>query len=493
MKLRALSDRLLVKKCYGALDIDITDLETDSRKAGPGHLFICLNGMHSDGHDFARDALARGAAAIVAERELDLPAGTSVLLVPDTRRAMAVLADEFYGRPSGRLKLIGVTGTNGKTTVTHMIQKLLNDARYKAGLIGTMYMRFGDVVEKTPNTTPDVIPLQSYLRRMADGGADSAVLEVSSHALAMGRVRGCRFRTAVFMNLTHDHLDYHETMEKYREAKGLLFSQLGNGYELPTFAVLNADDEASDYYASVTSAQVIRFGIRRAADVRAEDIVYSPAGTVMRVVTFAGEQEFRLPLLGEFNVYNTLACVAVGLAEGIPLDMIAVSLESFTSVKGRFERVDAGQGFTIIIDYAHNPDGLDKVLATSRAVGSKRVISVVGCEGDRDKHKRPVMARVAVSGSDIAVFTSDNTRSEDPEAILSDMKAGLEGMQLPEGRYWSIADRREAIRKALSLATGPDDLVLIAGKGHETHQIVGTEAVPFDDKEVVLELLREGL
>ncbi|MBW4840285.1 MAG: UDP-N-acetylmuramoyl-L-alanyl-D-glutamate--2,6-diaminopimelate ligase, partial [Paenibacillaceae bacterium] len=326
-------------------------------------------------------------------------------------------------------------------------------------------------------------------RTMLEHGAEYAVVEVSSHALDMGRVRGCQFRTAVLTNVTHDHLDYHASMERYSDTKSLLFSQLGSAYgDESKVAILNADDPVSPLYARKTAAQVITYGIQNDADIRASEIQMKPDGTSLRVDTFQGWTHLDLKLLGMFNVYNVLAAIAVSLAERIPLQQVKQSLEMFEGVTGRFEPIYAGQDFTIILDYAHNPDGLENVLQTAKTMTQGRLFCVCGCEGDKDRMKRPIMARVAASYADFAIFTSDNTRSEEPDSILSDMLEGVKGGPIPSNGYTAVVDRREAISQVIELAR-PGDCVVIAGRGHETHLIVKDQRIPFDDREVILDLL----
>lgn len=461
--------------------MEITGITADSRKVKPGDLFICLRGFTVDGHAFAAKAVEQGAVAVLADCELEVPA--TVVRVPDTRRAMAMIADLFYGSPTRELKVIGVTGTNGKTTTTNLIDKILRDYQKKTGLIGTIHMRIGDQVEEVKNTTPEALELQRSFRRMRDAGAEYAIIEVSSHALQMGRVRGCDVHTAVFTNLTQDHLDFHKTMDNYRFAKSLLFAQLGNEYRLDRLktAVLNADDSSSQLFAEVTPARVITYGIDRPADVRAQQVRISRQGTSFQVQTFAGSITLNLRLMGKFNVYNALAAIAVALVEGVPLEAIKASLEQVKGVNGRFEPVDAGQDFTVIVDYSHTPDSLENALMTIKEFAQGRIFCVVGCGGDRDRGKRPIMAQIATKYADISVLTSDNPRSEDPEAIIDDMIAGL--AQVPVDRYLRIADRSEAIQYAVSQAKA-NDVILIAGKGHETYQLIKDQVLPFDDREV---------
>ncbi|WP_166240542.1 UDP-N-acetylmuramoyl-L-alanyl-D-glutamate--2,6-diaminopimelate ligase [Paenibacillus turpanensis] len=491
MRLSELLQPLLLFKIVSSgspinADPVIRGITADSRRIREGDLFICLPGALCDGHDFAAEAASNGAAAVLGERmALGLDAvSIPFIQVPDSRRAMAVLADRFYARPSAHLRMIGVTGTNGKTTVTHMIRDILEADQRKTGLIGTLNMTVGQYSEPTANTTPDALELQRMLHVMRREGASHAVLEVSSHALAMGRVRSVDMDIAVFTNLTHDHLDYHETMDQYRNAKAHLFAQLDNACRPngTKFAILNGDEPASFYYGSQTAAQVIRYAIdNNEAEVRASDVELRPDGSRARVDTMKGSFELSLQVPGLFNIYNALAAAAACLVEGVPLETIRGSLERFGGVKGRFQRLQAGQPFSLLIDYAHNPDGLRNVLQAAKTFTRGRVVCVVGCEGDRDRPKRPVMAEIAALHADLAVFTSDNTRSEQPEAILHEMNAGLADKPELACKTVSIADRREAIYYALRQAEYADDCVIIAGKGHEAYQIVGDKKIPFDD------------
>jgi UDP-N-acetylmuramoyl-L-alanyl-D-glutamate--2,6-diaminopimelate ligase len=494
MKLADLSKHLLVCRTAGEPLREVTGLSSDSRRVRPGDLFFCLRGLTRDGHDFAGDAVAKGAAALVVERELPLP--VPQLIVPDAQRALAQLADAYFGRPSRLLRPIGVTGTNGKTTTTWLIERILLDAGVPTGVIGTVEIRYAGKSVPASITTPDVLELQRLFREMADAGVRRCVMEVSSHALEQGRVRGLRFRTAVFTNLTQDHLDYHGTMEAYASAKGLLFARLGNAYEDDpaerTYAVLNADDPASEGFARLTSAEVVTYGIERDALVRAVDVKATASGASFTAETFAGTRRIHLRLVGKFNVYNALAALAAALCEGIPLEAAAASLERVTGVPGRLEPVDEGQPFAVVVDYAHTPDGLDNVLRAVREIAEKRVICVFGCGGDRDRTKRPVMGRIAAQLADFVWVTSDNPRSEDPAAILRDIEAGLIESGCPADRYAMEVDRRTAIFRAVEMAK-PGDVVLIAGKGHETYQIIGGDTLPFDDRLAASEAIRSRM
>ncbi|MCZ8518771.1 MULTISPECIES: UDP-N-acetylmuramoyl-L-alanyl-D-glutamate--2,6-diaminopimelate ligase [Paenibacillus] len=493
MQLKELANGLAVSRILGEAETEVKGLQIDSRKVVPGDLFICIPGLVADGHDYAAAAVERGAAALVAERELE--AGVPVLLVKDARHAMAVLANHFYGYPSRELKLIGVTGTNGKTTTTYLLDRVLTDAGYRTGLMGNIHIKIGG--EYRPNhatNTQEALELQKILREMADAGTDYCLMEVSSHGLEMGRVKGCLFRTGMFTNLTQDHLDFHGTMERYQAAKGLLFSRLGNDYGADPhqrrFAVLNGDEEASAEFEKLTAAETLVYAIDNPkADVRAEEIVMSAQGTSFRCVTFRGTTEIKTRLVGRFNVYNVLGVIAAALAEGVELDVIAASLAGIASVEGRMEVVDAGQPYLVLVDYAHTPDGLENALSTVSQFAEGNIYCVFGCGGDRDRTKRPLMGGVAAKYSDYIYVTSDNPRTEDPHSILLDIVPGIEGAGMDTASYELAVDRREAIRRAVEKAQ-PGDIVLIAGKGHETYQDIGGVKLPFDDRLVAEEAIK---
>jgi UDP-N-acetylmuramoyl-L-alanyl-D-glutamate--2,6-diaminopimelate ligase len=470
-----------------AISVDpvITSIENDHRKVRPGSLFICIKGYTVDGHEFAAKAVENGAVAVLSERELDLD--VPVIIVKDTKRAMAVLADAFYGQPTHKLHLIGITGTNGKTTTSHLIEKIIADTGKKTGLIGTMYTKIGGQTFEAKNTTPESLSLQKTFKKMVDEQVEVAVMEVSSHALDLGRVHGCDFDTAIFTNLTQDHLDYHQTMDEYKRAKSLLFSQLGNTFSLkaPKFAIFNADDDASLLYEKSTAAHIITYGIEKPADFRAENITMTSGGTKFDLVTPIGREKVAIQLIGKFNIYNVLASIAATLVYGVPLKQIISSLESVKGVPGRMELVDSGQEFAVIVDYAHTPDSLENVLKTIKQFAKKRLFVIVGCGGDRDRTKRPIMAKIAAEYGTDPIFTSDNPRSEDPVAILKEMISGVQGKN-----YQVIVDRKEAIAAAVNAAS-PGDIILIAGKGHETYQQIGDQFLSFDDRLVAKQAIKE--
>ncbi len=405
-----------------------------------------------------------GAVAVVAERNIDVD--VPLVLVQDSRHALAVLSAHFNGYPSSELKLIGVTGT-----------------------------KIGDTLLETDINTQEPPVLQVNLRRMVDAHCAYAVMEVTSQGLDAGRVLGCDFRTAVFTNVTQDHLDYHGTMDNYIAAKGLFFSRLGNRFtgdpEACKFAVLNADDQVFTVFQKLTAAHVLTYGIHEEADVRAEEIRLSAQGTSFRVVTYKGTSEMKIDMVGTFNVYNALAAITAALAEGLTLETIRDGLASLPGVPGRLEIVDEGQPFLVLVDYAHTPDGVDNVLRAVRAFSEKKVITVFGCGGDRDRMKRPIMGSIAAEYSDFVIVTSDNPRSEDPERILTDIEAGLPDKHYSADRYELMADRARAISNAISMANS-GDVVVIAGKGHETYQIMKDGTIHFDDREVARQAIREG-
>ncbi|MED3996507.1 UDP-N-acetylmuramoyl-L-alanyl-D-glutamate--2,6-diaminopimelate ligase [Peribacillus frigoritolerans] len=477
MKLHKLLSYLHSLFTYEGENPEITSIENDNRKVIDGSLFVCIKGYTVDGHDFAQLAVEHGAAAVIAERPLDLD--VPVIVVRDSSRAMAVLADAFYGHPTQKMRLIGITGTNGKTTTSHLLEKIFEDRHEKTGLIGTMYTKIADTVYETKNTTPDSVTLQKAFHEMAEASVSTAIMEVSSHALELGRVHGCDYDIAVFTNLTQDHLDFHKTMDRYRQAKSLFFSQLGNAYieNRPKYAVLNADDEATADFIKATAATVVTYGIDNEADIRAKDIKIDANGTSFTLTAGKEERYIQLKLIGKFSVYNVLSAISAALCAGNDLDETIRSVEDIKGVAGRFELISANQDFPVIVDYAHTPDSLENVLKTVGEFARKKIYVIVGCGGDRDKTKRPIMAQIACSLATDPIFTSDNPRSENAAQILRDMEAGVAGKE-----YTVIEDRRQAIAYAVSKAE-EGDVILIAGKGHETYQLVGDEVLHFDDRE----------
>ena len=476
----------------GASEVWCADIQCDSRKVKQGDLFFCLSGYEVDGHFFAHEAISKGAIAIVTQRKLDVT--VPQLIVKDSRFAMAIIANCFFKNPSQHLKVIGITGTNGKTTTAYLIEKILNDHRINTGLMGTIEHRYNDNTILMETTTLGVVDLQRSLYNMVVAGVDSCVMEVSSHALQQGRVIGTHFRTAVFTNMTQDHLDYHASMEDYRSAKQLLFSRLGNTFscknEHRQYAVLNADDPAFCAFQQTTAAEVITYGIESDADVRATSIVLTSQGTSFYVNTYKGGIQVQLNMVGKFNIYNALAAITVALIEQVPLFVIKQSLEKFVGVKGRVEIVNEGQPFTVIVDYAHTPDGVRNVLESVKQFAQGRILCVFGCGGDRDRTKRPLMGKAAVEYSDMLWITSDNPRTEKPECIARDVEQGL--IDCASLSYRIELDRKVAIEQAIAAAK-KGDVVLILGKGHETYQILGTTKFTFDDRMIAKEAIRSRM
>ncbi len=485
MELRALLTELDAPSVVGDVDREIRGLAYDSREVHPGFLFAALRGTSHDGGDFIADAAARGAAAVLVDRDVPPPPGLTVVRVASARQGLAQISDAFFGHPSQSLRLIGVTGTNGKGATTYLVEAILRAASRPCGIIGTMGIVIDGDVRPIERTTPEAPDLQRALRTMVDRGRQYVAVEVASHALAQERVTGCRFEIGVFTNLTRDHLDFHRSMEAYRAAKTRLFALLP-----PTgWAILNADDPASAVMRAVTPAQVMTYGLQGTADVRGRDLSLHLRGTAFLAETPAGTMPITLRLAGAFNVANALAAIAVGLAQGVSLTTIAGALATMPGIPGRFESVDEGQPFAVIVDYAHTPDGLENVLRTAREVTSGRLIAVFGCGGDRDRVKRPMMGRIAAQWADHVIVTSDNPRSEHPVAIIDEVRPGVEaGAAGRDVRVDYEPDRRRAIALAMTGAA-PGDLVLIAGKGHETYQIIGGTPHSFDDRQVAREVL----
>jgi UDP-N-acetylmuramoyl-L-alanyl-D-glutamate--2,6-diaminopimelate ligase len=462
----------------GAPEVEVTGLAYRSESVTPGALFFCVPGFRADGHDFAPDAVRRGAAALVCQRPLGL--GVPEVVVDDVRAAMAPAAACFYGHPTRELRVVGITGTNGKTTTAFLVRHLLEAAGSRCGLLGTVKRVVGGVEEEVERTTPEAIDLQATFRRMLDRGDRACAMEVSSHALELGRVAGIEFACRVFTNLTQDHLDFHGTMDAYFEAKRRLFRS-GSGP-----AVLNLDDPYGRRLAAELP-DAIGFAVGRAAAYRALDVSFDVHGSRFRCLTPEGELPLELPLPGLFNVQNALAAVASARALGVPLETIRRALPTFGHVPGRFEPVDEGQGFGVLVDYAHTPDSLENVLRAAREVARGRVWAVFGAGGDRDRLKRPLMGEAARRLADRVIVTSDNPRSEDPEAIIDEIMVGAG----PDAER--EVERRRAIELAVEGAE-PGDVVVIAGKGHEQGQeFAAGRKEPFDDRAVAREALRARL
>lgn len=471
--------------------VEILNIEHDSRKVSKGSLFVCMEGVHFDGHKFINQAVENGAVAILTTHDdVNLPEGISALVVPEMLNALAIIVPYFYDYPSRKMRVIGVTGTNGKTTTTYLLKSIFQQAGYKVGLIGTIQIMIGEEIFPIHNTTPNVIDLQHILVDMREKNVDYLVMEVSSHALAEHRVAGIEFDAAIFTNLTQDHLDYHKTMENYCKTKAKLFEIVSRaGKKSGKTAIINIDDSAGEEMLKHTLCDKITYGLEKNSTLRAVDVKVSADGTDFKICGDFGEMNLHLHITGIFNVYNVLAATGAALAEKISVDDIKIALENFRSVPGRFEKIFADIPFTIIVDYAHTPDGVKNVLETARQIAKKKIIVVFGCGGDRDNTKRPIMGRLAAELSDIVIVTSDNPRTEDPEKILREVENGVEE-KIGDKFHEKIIDRRQAIFRAVELAE-PDDIILILGKGHENYQILKDKTIHFDDREVALEAIKK--
>lgn len=467
----------------GISNLKVSNITCDSRAVRKGGLFIAVRGYDSDGHKFIKDAIRSGAKAIVCEKDFKCPKGVKKILVRDTRLAAPAMAADFYGHPSKKLKTVGVTGTNGKTTVTYLIESIIKQSGKEAGVIGTINYRMKDTLTPAKNTTPGPVELQSILAEMLKNGVRYAVMEVSSHSLDQHRVDGVRFDVAIFTNLTREHLDYHGTVGNYLKAKAAIFFALKeNG-----IAVLNCDDEKIASLKRSIKKKVITYGVRKGALVRAIDIRLSMDRSRFTVSTPKGRLRINARLVGMHNVSNILSAIAAGIALGIRTSAIRKGIEAVSCVPGRLEDVCSGQPFRVLVDYAHTDDALFNVLNVLRqlAAPQKNIITVFGCGGNRDRSKRPRMGKVTCRFSDHVVITSDNPRFEDPNAIIDEIEAGIRGKF---DNYTVEPDRRSAIEKALNMA-GEGDIVIIAGKGHEDYQIVKGKVLPFDDRVVAREIL----
>ncbi|MFX4261411.1 UDP-N-acetylmuramoyl-L-alanyl-D-glutamate--2,6-diaminopimelate ligase [Pelotomaculum propionicicum] len=481
MYLREVLEAVKVRAAAGDPAMLIKGIAYDSRQVEPGFLFVAIEGFKTDGHEYINEAIKRGAAAVVMQREVSVPADTAWVLTDNTRQALAFISARFYGSPSEKMNMIGITGTNGKTTTSNLVAAVLSAFGLKCGLIGTIHNRIGDRILPVKHTTPESLDLQRLLAGMLTEGVNACVMEVSSHALALHRVDGCAFDAAVFTNFTQDHLDFHENMEDYLAAKLQLFgSPEASANKGVRYAVVNADDNHAADFIKASSGRVYTYGVNSPADARAENIEVKAGGVSFTVGGRWGRCPLNLKITGMFNVYNALAAFTTTAAMGVPVEVIKNVLEDIKGVPGRFELVDAGQDFTVIVDYAHTPDGLENILKTARQLTGARLITIFGCGGDRDRKKRPLMGGIAAGYSDYTVITSDNPRTEDPLKIINEVEDGVK-QEAGKDRYAVVPDRRKAIRAAVGMA-GPGDVVVIAGKGHEDYQIIGTEKFPFDDR-----------
>jgi UDP-N-acetylmuramoyl-L-alanyl-D-glutamate--2,6-diaminopimelate ligase len=501
MHLHQLAGELDEKEILGA-DVTISAICSDSRRVAPEALFVAVPGFRVDGHEYISEAVAGGAAAVVvqADRRAKWQAAVEggrlpAVVVPDSRRALAILAAAYHGHPGRRLRVIGVTGTDGKTTTIHLISALLEARGHRTGLLSTVHCRVGDRL--LPNeyhfTTPEAPQVQALLADMVSAGVDYAILESSSHGLVLHRLDGCEYDVAVVTNVTADHLDFHGSREEYLAAKGRLFAMLDEAVDkgVDKVAVLNTDEPAAAHFAGLTRARIVTYGVQKAADVQAADIAPTEWGSRFRLRTEGSEMEVAVGLPGLFNVYNSLAAAAVALSQGMSLAAVRDALESFPGVPGRLERIDEGQPFTVVVDFAHAPEALRRVLAFLRERCQGRLIVVFGCIGERERPRRAGMGLAAGEQADFAVLTNDNPFREDPQAILAEIAQGLEKAGRHEGHHFvRIADRWEATAHALAMAV-EGDVVLLAGKGHEQSITIGDTVIPWDECRVARELLRE--
>ncbi|OJW02256.1 MAG: UDP-N-acetylmuramoyl-L-alanyl-D-glutamate--2,6-diaminopimelate ligase [Sphingobacteriales bacterium 44-61] len=480
MLLRDILYKVSIRSVSGSTDIEVKDIQIDSRKVQPGTVFIAIKGAAADGHQFIEKAIESGATAIVSETALSPREGVTLLQVENSAAAAGYIANNFFGQPSSKMKVVGVTGTNGKTTIATLLYKLFSALGYKCGLLSTVDNHIGEKVMPATHTTPDAISLNRLMKQMADEQCTHVFMEVSSHAISQHRITGLEFDGGIFSNITHDHLDYHKTFDEYIRVKKAFF----DGLPSSAFAISNADDKRGAVMLQNTSARKYLYSLKTLADFKGKIIENSLAGLVMSV----NDQEVHFRLIGEFNAYNLLAVYGAAICMGEDKHEVLRCLSVLTGAEGRFDyMVSAKDRLIAIVDYAHTPDALLNVLATIKKLkrGFEQVITVVGCGGDRDKTKRPVMGEVACEHSDKVIFTSDNPRSEDPVQIIRDMEEGLPAAA--KRKYLSITDRKEAIKTAISLA-GPEDIILVAGKGHEKYQEIKGVKNHFDDKEVVREM-----
>lgn len=475
--------KVAIEAVKGSTEIAVNNIDFDSRKIEENDVFIAIRGAVADGHEFIETAINKGATAIICDTfPENIVAGVTYVQVKDTNRALAYMASNFYGNPSANLKLVGITGTNGKTTIASLLFQLFKKAGYKVGLLSTVKNVVDDVEYKSLLTTSDSITINKFLKQMNDAGVEYCFMEVSSHGIAQKRTEGLQFAGGVFTNLSHDHLDYHKTFAEYRDVKKIFFDQLPKA----AFALVNSDDKNGPVMLQNTGAKKLTYALKSYADYRAQILENQLSGLLLKV----NEQEVWVRLIGTFNAYNLLAIYGTAIELGLDNLEVLRLLSELESVSGRFQFIVSKENITAVVDYAHTPDALENVLKTIEDIRTKneQLITVVGCGGDRDKTKRPIMANIASTLSDKAILTSDNPRTEDPEAILNDMEKGVEPQNYK--KMLSILDRKQAIKTACQLAQ-PNDIILIAGKGHETYQEINGVRHDFDDMKIVKELLEQ--
>ncbi|WP_077367837.1 UDP-N-acetylmuramoyl-L-alanyl-D-glutamate--2,6-diaminopimelate ligase [Anaerosalibacter sp. Marseille-P3206] len=484
MILKEVLNGLEIEEIKGSLEKEISGVAFDSRVVSNDYLFVAIKGFKSDGHDYIEQVINKGATAIIVENDVKVKEDITIIKLKDSRASLSKVSANFYGNPSKYMDMIGITGTNGKTTITYLIKSIFEKSSKRTGIIGTIGNIIDGELIKTENTTPESTIIQKSLRDMVDANVDSCVMEVSSHSLDLKRVEDCNFDVGVFTNLSRDHLDYHETLENYFEAKLKLF------FMTKRANIINNDDS---YGAEIVNrianlnTPTITYGIEKESDIFATNIDYHLEGVKFTLNTPKGKIDIHLNIPGEFSVYNALAAASCGYVYDIGLEDIRDGLEMVEGVKGRFEIVPTNRDFTVIIDFAHTPDGLEKVLTTIEQFAEGRVVTLFGAGGNRDKTKRPIMGETVAKHADFSIVTSDNPRNEDPAKIIEDI---IEGVEKVSKNYISIVDRREAIRYAIENAK-PKDIILLAGKGHETYTIIKDEVLPFDERQIVLDILKD--
>lgn len=485
MKLKQVLEGLEIEEVKGSLDKDISGVAFDSRHVSKGYLFVAIKGFKSDGHDYIEEAIKRGAIAVILESDVDIKENdVTIIKLLNSRDILSKVSANFYEHPSKSMDMIGVTGTNGKTTITYLIKSIFENSGKKMGIVGTMGSIIDGVHIKTDNTTPESTIIQKILRDMVNMNVESCAMEASSHSLDLKRVEDCNFDVGIFTNLSREHLDYHETLDNYFEAKLKLF------FMTKESNIINIDDRYGAEIVNRVShlkTPIITYGIVEKADIFATNINYHLEGVDFTLNTPKGKTDIHLNIPGEFSVYNALAAASCGYVYDINLETIKAGLEAVEGVKGRFELVPTNRDFTVIIDFAHTPDGLEKVLTTIEQFAEGRVVALFGAGGNRDKTKRPVMGETVGKHADFLIVTSDNPRNEDPVSIIEDV---VEGVKKVNDNYVSIVDRREAIRYALENAE-PKDIILLAGKGHETYTIIKDEVLPFDERQIILDILSD--
>ncbi len=476
-----LLESIKLKTIYGELPLEISDIHVDSRKVKNGSVFVCTRGYTVDGHDFAVNAVEKGATLVVAEKQLDLDLSKAALVVvKDSFKALAHLSNKYYDYPSQKLSVIGVTGTNGKTTVSNLIHSILKKDNQSSALSGTIGFNLDGQLLPSENTTCDNLTNQQMLQTALDRDIQNFTLEVSSHGLALGRLWGIDFDVVAFTNLSHDHLDYHGTMEHYGYAKGLLFSQLGQDLQNPKYAVLNADEEWYDRYSNMTAHEVISYGLDKHADFRAENVEYFNDLTKFTLNSPEGSYEVEMNLLGKFNVYNVLTAMACLYAKGMEISRLVEIVKELPPVNGRMEKVEMKAPLSVYIDYAHTPDAIENAIQSVLPFKENKIIFLVGTGGNRDKTKRPTMAEKA-SLADYVILTTDDPRYEEYDSILNDLEKGMQHDQ-----YALIGDRAEAVKHAVEISE-PGDIIIFAGKGHEDYQIIENTKYPHSDKDIAIE------